>query len=72
MSRRRFVAWLIVGCLAAALSGQPAGAQAGAQTKGPNLPAVVVLATGGTIAGAAGAANLQAGYTSTVRSASSS
>ena len=62
MSRRRFVSWLMVGCLAAVLSGQTAGAQAGAQ-KAPNLPTVVVLATGGTIAGAA-STNVQAGYTS--------
>ena len=42
--------------------GAPAGAQAGAPaTKG--LPTVVVLATGGTIAGAA-STNVQAGYTS--------
>ena len=63
MSRRRFISLLIVGFLAAAIPGQPAGAQTSAQTKAPNLPTVVVLATGGTIAGAA-STNVQAGYTS--------
>jgi L-asparaginase len=59
MSRRRFISLLIVMFLAAAIPGQPAGAQ----TKPPTLPTVVVLATGGTIAGAA-STNVQAGYTS--------
>ena len=63
MHRRHFVSLLIVAVLAAAIPGPPAGAQAGAQTKAANLPTVVVLATGGTIAGAA-STNVQAGYTS--------
>jgi L-asparaginase len=54
---------MMVACLAAAIPGQPAGAQTSAQTKAPNLPTVFVLATGGTIAGAA-ASDVQAGYTS--------
>ncbi len=53
---------LLVACLAVVLLGHGASARLGAQAGG-TLPSVVVLATGGTIAGAAGT-NVQAGYTS--------
>ena len=59
---RRDFAILAVACLVAAIPGQPAGGQTAAQNA-PNLPTVAVLATGGTIAGAA-STNVQAGYTS--------
>jgi L-asparaginase len=63
MSRRRFVSLLIVAFLASGLPGRPAAAQTSVQTNAQSLPSVVVLATGGTIAGAA-STNVQAGYTS--------
>jgi L-asparaginase len=52
----------IVACLALAIAGHAASVGLSAQNA-PALPSVVVLATGGTIAGAAGT-NVQAGYTS--------
>ena len=61
MSRRHFVVCLTVLFLAVATCGPAAdGSQAPA---GKALPNIVVLATGGTIAGAA-STNVQAGYTS--------
>jgi L-asparaginase len=53
MSRRHSTVFAIVACLAVALDARQA----------PARPSIVVLATGGTIAGAAGT-NVQAGYTS--------
>jgi len=63
MSRHRFVSLLIAACLAAAVFDATVPSGALAQTAQQALPQVVVLATGGTIAGAA-ATNVQAGYTS--------
>jgi L-asparaginase len=59
MSKRLTI--LLTLFLAAAVA-VPVAAQTGAAAKGP-LPSIVVLATGGTIAGAA-ASDVQAGYTS--------
>src|SRR5262249_49076979 len=59
MSRR--IAFILTGTLVFALAAIPAPAQTAA-AKGP-LPNITVLATGGTIAGAA-ATDVQAGYTS--------
>jgi L-asparaginase len=61
MSQHAFTLRLIIVCLSVAL-GQFAPARVAAQTT-PDKPSVVVLATGGTIAGAANT-NVQAGYTS--------
>ena len=59
MSRR--IAWILTATLVFSLAAMPAPAQtAGMKTK---LPNITVLATGGTIAGAA-ATDVQAGYTS--------
>src|SRR5262245_23179597 len=74
MSYRHFTPRLVVACLSVVVlacsgdtqvgaeGGAQGTAQGGAQTARA-LPTVVVLATGGTIAGAAGS-NVQAGYTS--------
>jgi len=59
MSRRHFISCLIVAYFGLAFSGPVAPVRLLAQ----NLPTVVVLATGGTIAGAAGS-NVQAAYAS--------
>src|SRR6187401_1721413 len=60
MSRRHFV--LFTAILAAVVSSSPGYASLGAQSS-EKLPTVAVLATGGTIAGAA-ASDVQKGYTS--------
>lgn len=62
MSQQRFAARLIIGCIIVAVLGDFAHARLAAQAA-PGKPSVVVLATGGTIAGAANT-NVQAGYTS--------
>jgi L-asparaginase len=62
MSRRHFVPLLLTACLTVLGLGDLAPSRLAAQAK-PSLPTVVVLATGGTIAGAA-ATDVQAGYTS--------
>jgi L-asparaginase len=62
MSQPRFTLRLIVAALAVAVLGPSLHARLAAQSA-KNLPSVVVLATGGTIAGAA-TTNVQAGYTS--------
>jgi L-asparaginase len=58
----RFALRLTVTCIAIVLAGHLANVRLGAQAPS-TLPSVVVLATGGTIAGAA-TTNVQAGYTS--------
>src|SRR5688572_33336834 len=66
MSSRHYTGRLVVTCLSvvvlACAGDAQVDAQAGAQAA-RTLPTIVVLATGGTIAGAAGS-NVQAGYTS--------
>jgi L-asparaginase len=62
MSRRDFGLRLIVACLGVVVPGHVTAARLGAQSA-PSRPTIVVLATGGTIAGAA-TTNVQAGYTS--------
>ena len=66
MSYRHHTGRLVVACFSvvvlACAGDAQVGAQAGAQAA-RTLPTIVVLATGGTIAGAAGS-NVQAGYTS--------
>ncbi|HUL74504.1 MAG TPA: type II asparaginase [Vicinamibacterales bacterium] len=62
MSRRRFVSLLFIATLTLVTAVEIAPARLAAQG-GAALPSVVVLATGGTIAGAA-TTNVQAGYTS--------
>jgi L-asparaginase len=62
MSRRNFCLRLIVACLGIVALESLAHVGLDAQTA-PARPTIVVLATGGTIAGAAGT-NVQAGYTS--------
>src|SRR6516164_960507 len=62
MSRRHVAPRLIAASLGAIVLGPVAHAGMIAQTA-PALPTIVVLATGGTIAGAA-TTNVQAGYTS--------
>src|SRR5512145_1563163 len=62
MSQRCFPLRLIVALLTVVVLTHLAQARLGAQAA-KSLPSVVVLATGGTIAGAAGS-NVQAGYTS--------
>src|SRR5512145_1153595 len=62
MSQRCFPLRLIVALLTVVVLTHLAQARLGAQAA-KSLPSVVVLATGGTIAGAAGT-NVQAGYTS--------
>jgi L-asparaginase len=62
MSRHQFTRHLIVAAIVIAVLGQFGHARLGAQAAN-RLPTVVVLATGGTIAGAA-TTNVQAGYTS--------
>jgi L-asparaginase len=59
MSRHHIIACVIVACFA--IADRPWSARLAAQTA--PLPSIVVLATGGTIAGAANT-NVQAGYTS--------
>src|SRR6476646_150834 len=59
---RRSLAVLLVACAPLAAGAQSANGTL-APKKDPSLPNVVVLATGGTIAGAAGS-DVQAGYTS--------
>jgi L-asparaginase len=61
MSRRHFVSLLVTACLTVFAVGSFAPSRVAAQAK-PSLPTIVVLATGGTIAGAA-ASDVQAGYT---------
>jgi L-asparaginase len=64
MSRHRIVSLLLTACLVAPGVGHLTEARLASQSQ-PNqaLPAIVVLATGGTIAGAAGS-DVQAAYTS--------
>ena len=62
MSHRDSSVRLIVACLAVVVLGHAAHARLRAQAA-PSRPSIVVLATGGTIAGAA-TTNVQAGYTS--------
>jgi L-asparaginase len=59
---RRFTSRILVTSFVVALLGHASNVRVGAQAARP-LPSVVVLATGGTIAGAA-TTNVQAGYTS--------
>ena len=62
MSQRHFAMSVIAACAGAAVLGSGVPARLLAQTAA-DRPSIVVLATGGTIAGAA-ATNVQAGYTS--------